>query len=64
MSTSQRRRAKRTEPVALDQAEAVILDRYTRLVRLAYLTLPTALSRHRRVLVAHALVQRALPGFR
>ncbi|MEV5982561.1 hypothetical protein [Streptomyces sp. NPDC052114] len=64
MSTSQRRRTKAPESIALDQAEAVIVDRYTRLVRLAYLTLPGTLSRHRRVLVAHALVQRALPGFR
>ncbi|MFD4632480.1 hypothetical protein ACFVYR_30005 [Streptomyces sp. NPDC058284] len=65
MSTSQRpRRVKRAEPVVLEHAEAVIVDQYTRLVRLAYLTLPSALSRHRRVLIAHALVQRALPGFR
>ncbi|WP_055700052.1 sigma-70 family RNA polymerase sigma factor [Streptomyces silaceus] len=64
MSTSQRGRTKAPESIALDQAEAVIVDRYTRLVRLAYLTLPGTLSRHRRVLVAHALVQRALPGFR
>ncbi|MEW2393519.1 hypothetical protein AB0933_34675 [Streptomyces venezuelae] len=64
MSTSQRRRAKAFEPVALDHAEAVIVDQYTRLVRLAYLTLPGRLSRHRRVLAAHSLVQRALPGFR
>ncbi|MFE6161633.1 hypothetical protein ACFQ7F_22285 [Streptomyces sp. NPDC056486] len=64
MSTSQRRAAKGSGRVALDQVEAVIVDQYTRLVRLAYLTLPHTLSRHRRVLVAHALVQRALPGFR
>ncbi|MGW6057897.1 hypothetical protein [Streptomyces sp. NPDC055189] len=63
MSTSQRRSARVSGRVALDQAEAVIVDQYTRLVRLAYLTLPHTLSRHRRVLVAHALVQRALPGF-
>lgn len=63
MSTSQRRWAKGSEPVALDHAEAVIVDQYTRLVRLAYLTLPSSLTRHRRVLVAHSLVQRALPGF-
>ncbi|GGV67772.1 hypothetical protein GCM10010277_76640 [Streptomyces longisporoflavus] len=64
MSTSQRRSARVSGRVALDQAEAVIVDQYTRLVRLAYLTLPHTLTRHRRVLVAHALVQRALPGFR
>lgn len=64
MSTSQRPSAKGSGRVAVDQAEAVIVDQYTRLVRLAYLTLPHTLGRHRRVLVAHALVQRALPGFR
>ncbi|MGW7269287.1 hypothetical protein ACWGH5_02115 [Streptomyces sp. NPDC054864] len=64
MSTSQRPAARGSGRVALDQAEAVIVDQYTRLVRLAYLTLPHDLGRHRRVLVAHALVQRALPGFR
>ncbi|MEV0523832.1 hypothetical protein AB0I66_10415 [Streptomyces sp. NPDC050439] len=64
MSTSQRPSSKGSGRVALDQAEAVIVDQYTRLVRLAYLTLPHSLGRHRRVLVAHALVQRALPGFR
>ncbi|MEU5951678.1 hypothetical protein [Streptomyces sp. NPDC047525] len=64
MSTSQRRSATESGRVALDQAEAVIVDQYTRLVRLAYLTLPHTLSRHQRVLVAHSLVQRALPGFR
>ncbi|WP_063792491.1 hypothetical protein [Streptomyces atriruber] len=64
MSTSQRRRASAFEPVALDHAEAVIVDQYTRLVRLAYLILPGKISRHRRVLAAHSLVQRALPGFR
>ncbi|CAM5695469.1 DNA-directed RNA polymerase specialized sigma24 family protein OS=Streptomyces alboniger OX=132473 GN=CP975_09795 PE=4 SV=1 [Streptomyces alboniger] len=64
MSTSQRRSAKQPGPVAVDQAEAAIVDQYTRLVRLAYLTLPRTLSRHRRVLLAHSLVQRALPGLR
>ncbi|WP_442816685.1 hypothetical protein [Streptomyces sp. NBC_01304] len=47
----------------LDQAEATLVDQYTRLVSLAYLTLPATLTRHRRVLVAHSLVQRALPGY-
>lgn len=36
-------------------------ERYARLVRLAYLTLPPEMHRHRRVLVAHAVAQRALP---
>lgn len=44
------------------EAEAELLDRYTALVRLAYLTLPPRLTRHRRVLRAHAAAQRALPG--
>ncbi|MEV7086705.1 hypothetical protein AB0O07_12520 [Streptomyces sp. NPDC093085] len=45
----------------MEQAEAALVERYTRLVRLAYLVLPPALGRNRRVLTAHALVQRALP---
>lgn len=44
------------------EAEAELLDRYTALVRLAYLTLPPRLTRHRRVLRAHGAAQRALPG--
>ncbi len=46
-------------PVA--QAETHLVDHYTRLVSLAYLTLPATLTRHRRVLLAHGMVQRALP---
>jgi DNA-directed RNA polymerase specialized sigma24 family protein len=45
----------------LDEAEAILVEHYPRLVRLAHLTLPPALGRHRRVLAAHAVVQRALP---
>lgn len=41
--------------------EGARADRYARLVRLAYLTLPPTMRRHRRVLVAHAVAQRALP---
>lgn len=37
------------------------MEHYPRLVRLAYLVLPPALPRGRRVLTAHALAQRALP---
>ncbi|MCX5536666.1 hypothetical protein OG785_39650 [Streptomyces sp. NBC_00006] len=48
--------------IATDQAEAALLDEYTGLVRLAYLTLPAVFTRHRRVLLAHTAVQRALPG--
>ncbi|OQR58751.1 hypothetical protein B6E66_38650 [Streptomyces maremycinicus] len=45
-------------------AEAALVERYADLVRLAHLVLPSSLGRHRRVLVAHGLVQRALPGGR
>jgi DNA-directed RNA polymerase specialized sigma24 family protein len=47
--------------VAVEEAEAALVEHYSRLVRLAYLTLPAALGKHRRVIVAHGLVQRALP---
>ncbi|WP_093606602.1 hypothetical protein [Streptomyces indicus] len=50
---------RRSRPVV--QAEAHLVDQYTRLVSLAYLTLPATLTRHRRVLLAHGIVQRALP---
>ncbi|MEV7864958.1 hypothetical protein AB0P17_02380 [Streptomyces sp. NPDC088124] len=45
----------------MEQAEAALVEHYPRLVRLAYLVLPPALGRNRRVLTAHALVQRSLP---
>ncbi|MDT0344626.1 hypothetical protein [Streptomyces litchfieldiae] len=47
--------------LGLDQAEAALVEHYPRLVRLGYLVLPPSLGRHRRVLGAHAVVQRALP---
>ncbi|MFF5451523.1 hypothetical protein ACFY40_09830 [Streptomyces sp. NPDC012950] len=50
-----------TGPVDVEQAEAALVERYPRLVRIAYLVLPPALGRNRRVLTAHALVQRSLP---
>ncbi|MFD5114236.1 hypothetical protein ACFWNG_18270 [Streptomyces sp. NPDC058391] len=50
------------ERPGIDQAEASLVEHYPRLVRLAYLTLPPSLGRHRRVLTAHAIVQRVLPG--
>ncbi|MED7824590.1 hypothetical protein [Streptomyces chiangmaiensis] len=58
--------ASRTTPVSgpvvdIEQAEAALVEHYPRLVRLAYLVLPPGLGRTRRVLTAHALVQRALP---
>nr|WP_308120110.1 hypothetical protein [Streptomyces bambusae] len=50
-----------TRPLDVEQAEAAIVEHYPRLVRIAYLVLPPSLGRHRRVLTAHALAQRALP---
>ncbi|MFH8350355.1 hypothetical protein [Streptomyces sp. NPDC018045] len=64
MAMSQRRSPGGRERITLDEAEAGLVEHYTALVRLAYLALPPSLSRHRRVLTAHGLVQRALPGFR
>ncbi|MFE7809989.1 hypothetical protein ACFU51_36030, partial [Streptomyces sp. NPDC057430] len=49
-------------PVDVEQAEAALVEHYPRLVRIAYLVLPPSLGRNRRVLTAHALVQRSLPG--
>ncbi|MCP3753891.1 hypothetical protein [Streptomyces sp. TBY4] len=46
---------------AVEQAEAVLVEHYPHLVRLAYVTLPVTLGRHTRVLLAHKAVQRALP---
>lgn len=48
--------------LGVKEAEAALVEHYPRLVRLAYLTLPPALGRHRRVLAAHAAVQQALRG--
>ncbi|MFD4835669.1 hypothetical protein ACFWPV_38405 [Streptomyces uncialis] len=45
----------------VERAEAALVEHYPRLARLAYLVLPPRLGRHRRVLTAHALVQRGLP---
>ncbi|MEU6852265.1 hypothetical protein ABZ901_20365 [Actinacidiphila alni] len=47
--------------IAVEEAEAALVEHYPRLVRLAYLALPTGLGTHRRVLTAHRLVQRSLP---
>ncbi|MER5279971.1 hypothetical protein ABT025_30120 [Streptomyces sp. NPDC002809] len=52
------------ERSGVQQAEATLMEHYPRLVRLAYLVLPPSLGRHRRVLAAHAAVQRALPRAR
>ncbi|MFC6062245.1 hypothetical protein [Streptomyces ochraceiscleroticus] len=57
----------RTSPLGVidvEQAEAVLVEHYPRLVRLAYLVLPPRLGRSRRVLTAHAVTQRALPRHR
>ncbi|ATL26026.1 hypothetical protein [Streptomyces formicae] len=64
MPTRSGNEAAQTGRIALDRAETALLEHYTDLVRLAYLTLPPSLSRHRRVLAAHTAVQRALPGIR
>ncbi|MGW3400845.1 hypothetical protein [Streptomyces zhihengii] len=45
-----------------DLLEADFVAHYPRLVRIAYLVLPPASDPGRRVLAAHALVQRTLPG--
>ncbi|NED91100.1 hypothetical protein G3I76_64830, partial [Streptomyces sp. SID11233] len=58
----QQRSSGSSERPGVPQAEAALVEHYPRLVRLAYLVLPPALGRHRRVLAAHAAVQRALPG--
>jgi hypothetical protein len=47
--------------VSVAQAEAALVEHYPRLVRLAYVTLPADLGKHRRALAAHRLVQAALP---
>ncbi|MFF2702586.1 hypothetical protein ACFVUQ_30050 [Streptomyces cyaneofuscatus] len=57
----QRSAAASSESLGVQQAEAALVEHYPRLVRLAYVVLPPSLGRHRRVLAAHAAVQRALP---
>lgn len=44
-----------------EQLDAVLVEHYTRLTRIAYLVLPSSLGPSRRVLAAHRLVQRSLP---
>ncbi|CAM5739337.1 hypothetical protein SBADM41S_06596 [Streptomyces badius] len=58
----QQRTDVRTDRTGVQQAEAALVEHYPRLVRLAYVVLPPALGRHRRVLTAHAVVQRTLPA--
>ncbi|MGW5020185.1 hypothetical protein [Streptomyces cacaoi] len=50
--------------IAVEDAEAALVENYPRLVRLAYLVLPPTPSRHHRVLTAHATTQASLPHFR
>ncbi|MGW1208575.1 hypothetical protein ACWD5F_02945 [Streptomyces sp. NPDC002499] len=60
---SRRRPSAGSRPPFLE-VESLLVEQYGELVRLAHLVLPPTLGRHRRVLVAHYLVQRALPGVR
>ncbi|MFJ8034763.1 hypothetical protein [Streptomyces sp. NPDC096032] len=62
MVSSLLRRLPKVSTRGLLHAEQRLAERYADLVRLAYLVLPPALGRHRRVLLAHALVQRTLPA--
>ncbi|MFF4652272.1 hypothetical protein [Streptomyces sp. NPDC001380] len=48
--------------VSAEAAEAALVGNYARLARLAYAVLPAGQDRHRRVVAAHALVQRSLSG--
>ncbi len=50
--------------VEVEDAEVALVEHYSRLVRMAYVTLPATMGRHRRVLLAHRIVQRALPRTR
>lgn len=58
----QQRTDVRSDRTGVQQAEAALVEHYPRLVRLAYVVLPPALGRHRRILAAHAVVQRTLPS--
>ncbi|MFE1443554.1 hypothetical protein [Streptomyces sp. NPDC058739] len=57
-----RRQAGTSAAPAVLHAESILVEQYAALVRLAHLVLPASMGRHRRVLVAHGIVQRALPG--
>ncbi|WP_200260491.1 hypothetical protein [Streptomyces sp. HSG2] len=55
------RHKRRAAPaIAVERAEAALVEHYPRLVRLAYLVLPPAMGR-RRAVAAHALTQGSLP---
>ncbi|MFC8427702.1 hypothetical protein [Streptomyces sp. NPDC057253] len=47
---------------AVLEAESTLIGQYGDLVRLAHVVLPASLGRHRRVLLAHSVVQRVLPA--
>ncbi|WP_020134633.1 hypothetical protein [Streptomyces sp. 351MFTsu5.1] len=47
---------------AVLEAESTLVGQYGDLVRLAHVVLPASLGRHRRVLLAHSVVQRVLPA--
>ncbi|RPK80516.1 hypothetical protein EES46_30605 [Streptomyces sp. ADI98-10] len=57
----QQRTGVRPDRTGVQQAEAALVEHYPRLVRLAHVVPAPALGRHRRVLAAHAVVQRACP---
>ncbi|MFG2608489.1 hypothetical protein ACGFT2_33810 [Streptomyces sp. NPDC048514] len=61
MVLSSLRRCPQVSTHRLSHAEHRLTERYVGLVRLAYLVLPPSVGRHRRVLLAHSLVQRILP---
>ena len=61
MPVSRFREGSRPAQGRVQRAESVLVEQYGGLVRLAYLVLPASLGRHRRVLRAHSLAQRALP---
>ncbi|MFB6768317.1 hypothetical protein [Streptomyces sp. NPDC056337] len=61
MPVSRFREGSRPVQGRVQRAESVLVEQYGGLVRLAYLVLPASLGRHRRVLRAHSLAQRALP---
>lgn len=47
---------------AVLEAESTLIGQYGDLVRLAHVVIPASLGRHRRVLLAHSVVQRVLPA--
>ncbi|MGV9988230.1 hypothetical protein [Streptomyces olivaceus] len=60
MSLSRYRNPVAVSRIRVQRTEAVLVEQYGSLVRLAYLVLPATIGRHRRLLMAHTLVQRSL----